>query len=373
MSLTVPSTVLAWASEGRRVALATLVDARPSSSRPVGSKMAVDDLGRVCGSISGGCVEGAVVTAAEEVLASGAPRLERYGVSDEQAWEGGLACGGVIEVWIEPFQPQGLTAEFFTSVMADQRAVLVTALGGPRAGAKRLIFANGESRGTLHNMELDQASLELGRGALWSDISKSVAVCLPQDAAASGPDRQTVFVDVSAPRSRLIIVGAVDLTVHLTTAARLAEWRPIVVDPRVRFAPPERFPDAEQVIHAWPQEAFDQLAPLDPVTAVAVLTHDPKIDDIALAVALRSEVGYIGAMGSRRAQDQRRERLLAAGFGPSDLKRVHGPIGLDLGARGPGETAISIMSEIVAHKHGRSGGRLVHATGRIHPHRPARA
>jgi xanthine dehydrogenase accessory factor len=175
-----------------------------------------------------------------------------------------------------------------------------------------------------------------------------------------------VFIDVVAPQPKLIMVGAVEFAAQLSVIAALAGWRPFVVDPRTRFATAERFPAAERVITAWPQEAFPQLEPIDPSTAIAVLTNDPKLDDAALIAALESGAGYIGAMGSRRAQQQRHERLIAAGVHEAQLVRVAAPIGLDLGAMNAAETALSIMSEIVALRHGRNGGRLIEARGRIH-------
>ena len=175
-----------------------------------------------------------------------------------------------------------------------------------------------------------------------------------------------MFVDVAAPPPRLIIVGAVDAAVQLTAVAALADWRSFVIDPRARFAAPDRFPAAEQVVAAWPQAAFARLEPIDPATAIAVLTNDPKLDDAALRAALKTDAGYIGAMGSRTAQATRRERLLTAGVGEVDLQRIAAPIGLDLGALNAAETALAIMGEIIAVRHGRSGGRLLDARGRIH-------
>src|ERR671932_737905 len=168
----------------------------------------------------------------------------------------------------------------------------------------------------------------------------------------------TLFVDVTAPAPRLVIFGAVDYAAALCRVARAAGWRPFVCDPRSRFATRQRFPEAEDVVAAWPEEAFERLGGIDRATYVAVLTHDPKLDDAALSVALRSDAAYVGAMGSRRAQAQRRERLLAAGLDEELLERVAAPIGLDLGAVTPEETALSIMAEVVAVRHGRDGGRL---------------
>jgi xanthine dehydrogenase accessory factor len=176
----------------------------------------------------------------------------------------------------------------------------------------------------------------------------------------------SLFVDVTAPAPRLVVFGAVDYAAALCRLARAAGWRPYVCDPRSQFATAARFPDAEEVVAAWPDEAFARIGGIDRATYIAVLTHDPKLDDAALSLALRSDAAYVGAMGSRRAQAQRRERLLAAGIEEELIDRVAAPIGLDLGALTPEETALSIMAEVVAVRHGRSGGRLSNASGRIH-------
>jgi xanthine dehydrogenase accessory factor len=186
---------------------------------------------------------------------------------------------------------------------------------------------------------------------MWGDVSER-----------HGP----FFVDVVAPAPRLIMFGAVDIAASLCTLARSIGWRPYVVDPRARFATPERFVDAVHVVAAWPSEAFERLGGIDPATAVVVLTHDPKLDDAALEIALRSPARFVGAMGSRRAQAARRERLVALGFDDSDLERLSAPVGLDLGAMHREETALSILAEVVAARHGRSGGRLAERRGRIH-------
>jgi xanthine dehydrogenase accessory factor len=231
------------------------------------------------------------------------------------------------------------------------RGALVTALEGPAAGAKMLVAADGTRTGSLGDPALDEQAAGLADELMWAERA----------------ERQgDLFVDVTFPPPRLIVFGAVDFAAALCRMASATGWRTFVVDPRARFAQPARFPDAEQVVAAWPEEAFQQLGGIDRATAIAVLTHDPKLDDAALVLALRSDAGYIGAMGSRRAQAKRRERLLAKGIEDSDLERVCAPIGLDLGALTAEETALSIIGEIVAMRHGRSGGRLAHAGGRIH-------
>jgi len=238
---------------------------------------------------------------------------------------------------------------------AGGRGALVTVLEGPSAGAKLLVTAEGEQQGSLGSDALDRAAARHADELMWIERSER-----------REEGDSVLFVDVTFPPPRLIAFGAVDFAAALCRLARAAGWRPFVVDPRARFAQPARFPDAEEVVAAWPEEAFHRLGGIDPATAIAVLTHDPKLDDAALIIALRSRAGYIGAMGSRRAQDDRRERLLAKGVEESELERISAPIGLDLGALTAEETALSIMAEIVAMRYGREGGRLAHATGRIH-------
>ena len=238
--------------------------------------------------------------------------------------------------------------EFADLARSGGRGALVTRL---ETGEKVLIHTDGARTGSLGDPVLDEQAAQLGDELMWAERSER-----------SGE----LFVDVTFPPPRLIVFGAVDFAAALCKMARTAGWRPFVVDPRARFAQAARFPDAEEVVAAWPEEAVAKLGGIDRATAIAVLTHDPKLDDAALVLALRSDAGYIGAMGSRRAQAKRRERLLAKGIEESDLERVSAPIGLDLGALTAEETALSIIGEIVAMRHGRSGGRLAHASGRIH-------
>jgi xanthine dehydrogenase accessory factor len=246
-------------------------------------------------------------------------------------------------------------SDFARVAAADGRAALATLIDGGEVGAKLLVHADGGSEGTLGSEALDRAARAVAAELIWEERSE-----LRELQGAS------VFVDVTAPAPRIVIFGAVDYSAALCRVARAAGWRPFVCDPRSRFAAPERFPEAEQVVAAWPEEAFELLGGIDRATYVAVLTHDPKLDDAALTVALRSEAPYVGAMGSRRAQARRRERLLAAGLEEEEVERIAAPIGLDLGAVTPEETALSIMAEVVAVRNDRSGGRLSDAAGRIH-------
>jgi xanthine dehydrogenase accessory factor len=248
-------------------------------------------------------------------------------------------------------------AEFAAIAAAEGRAAVVTVVGGEDAeiGAKILVRDDGSTSGSLGSTGLDAVATELGTSLMWAERSE-----------LHEHQGMQLFVDAAAPAPRLIIFGAVDYTTALCRLARAAGWRPIVCDPRSQFATRERFPDAEAVIQAWPEAAFEQVG-IDRATYVAVLTHDPKLDDSALGIALRSEAAYVGAMGSRRAQERRRERLIEKGFHEDELDRLAAPIGLDLGATGPEETALSIMAEVVAVRNGREGGRLRDKQGgRIH-------
>jgi xanthine dehydrogenase accessory factor len=249
----------------------------------------------------------------------------------------------------------GAQAEFARIAGEDGRAALVTVIAGAELGAKLLVSADGITEGGLGSAELDRMAVEAAEELMWSERSEQ------REAGEA-----LLFVDVTAPAPRLVVFGAVDYAAALCRLARAAGWRPFVCDPRSQFATAERFPDAVEVIAAWPADAFARLGGIDKATYIAILTHDPKLDDAALELALRSESPYVGAMGSRRAQAQRRERLLAAGVEEELLQRIAAPIGLDLGAISPEETALSIMAEVVAVRNGRDGGRLSQAAGRIH-------
>jgi xanthine dehydrogenase accessory factor len=246
-------------------------------------------------------------------------------------------------------------ARFAELARADGRGALVTVLRGPRQGARLFVPADGDHEGTLGDPALDARAIEHALELMWTERSET-----------REEDGALLFVDVTAPAPRLIVFGAVDFAAALCTIARAAGWRPFVVDPRARFATPERFPDAEEVVVAWPDAAFERLGGIDRATSIAVLTHDPKLDDPALVSALRSDAAYVGAMGSRRAQAARRERLLREGLSDGDLERLAAPIGLDLGALTAEETALSIMAEVVAVRNGHGGGRLMQVGGRIH-------
>jgi xanthine dehydrogenase accessory factor len=324
-----------WRSRGERVALARVVATRRSAPRPIGSKLAVSEGGDLAGSVSGGCVESEVYEAAREVLRGGEPRLLTYGISDDVAWSVGLPCGGEIDVWVDEPDPQ-LLERLAEIVRKDRRAVALTDL---EDGSQRLVV-DGE----------DPHADELIR------VGHSRVVEL---------EGRRVFADVFGPPPRLFVYGAIDTADALCAAARSIGWRTIVADARGRFATQDRMPNADEVIVAWPEEALAQIGP-DHATAIVVLSHDDKFDLPLLTAALATDAFYIGAIGSRKNQERRRERLLEAGIDEEALDRVCGPAGLDVGAQSPAETAISILAEILAVRAGRDGGPLKATSGRIH-------
>jgi xanthine dehydrogenase accessory factor len=242
-----------------------------------------------------------------------------------------------------------------SSFAVAERAALVTVVAGGPVGSRLLVRPDQSVEGTLGDPKLDAAAVAFAEELMWAERSERREV-----------EGVSLFVDVAAPPPRLILFGAVDFAAALCRMAQAAGWRPYVIDPRGRFATRERFPEAAEIVVAWPEEAFARIGGIDRATYIAVLTHDPKLDDAALELAVRSEAAYIGAMGSRRAQEKRRGRLLERGLTEEDLARVAAPIGLDLGGLTAEETALSIMSEVVAVRNGRSGGRLSNASGRIH-------
>ena len=319
-----------WRARGERFALATVVATRRSAPRPVGSKLAVSETGEMAGSVSGGCVENEVYGSAREVLAGAPPQLLSYGISDDLALSVGLPCGGEIDVFV--YEPDAAMVERVLDVVRseEQRAVVLTDL---ETGEQQLLR--------------DGSELERGRSAL------------------TEREGRRLFADVYGPPPRLVVFGAVDTAEALCRAAKAIGWRSVVADARAKFATPERVPTADELIVGWPDDVLARVAP-DHATAVVVLTHDDRFDVPAIAGALESGAFYVGAIGSRRNQARRRERLLEAGVLEEALDRVSGPAGLDIGADTPSETALSILAEILAVRAGRAGGPLKDAPGRIH-------
>ncbi len=334
----VAETIAQWHTEDKPVALATVIQTWGSSPRQAGAKMAMTPAGEIVGSVSGGCVEGAVFEAAVEALDQRQPRLLHFGVADETAWEVGLACGGSIDVFVQALEPG-----FFAAVCA----ALDTGL--PLAIVTVVKAQHGSIGQTL---VLDET------GVLWSnaDGEPGRLTQAAGEALAAGQSRRVdlgaeaeAFVEVLLPPPTLVVVGGVHITIALTTLAKALGYRTIVIDPRRAFGSEARFPHVDQLIQAWPDEALAQVT-LTPSTAIALLTHDPKLDDPGLKAALPSKAFYVGALGSRATQAKRRQRLLDDGLSIADLDRLKGPIGLPLGARTPEEIALSIMAEIVAVK-----------------------
>ena len=337
-----------WRARGERVAIGTVVATRRSAPRPVGSKLGVSEGGDLAGSVSGGCVENEVYGVAREVLDGGPGRLLTYGISDDFALEVGLPCGGEIDVFVSA-PDEAVLLRAVQVGERGERAVHFTVLDGPDVGAELLVLEDGEVVGS-GPPELAGHGHDLIRGKR----SRTLEL-----------EGRTVFTDVLGPPPRVLVFGAVDTAEALCKVARMIGWRTIVADARGKFATAERIPSADELIVGWPEEALARVQP-DHDTAIVVLTHEEKFDVPALAGALATEAFYVGAMGSRRAQASRRERLGEAGIDEESLERIFGPSGLDLGAQSPSETALSVLAEILAVRAGRSGGHLKEARGRIH-------
>ncbi len=320
-----------WLEGGAAVALATVAGTWGSAPRPVGSHLAVDPLGQVVGSVSGGCVEAAVVREALDCLHDGKARLLSYGVTHERAWELGLPCGGRIEVLVARLDSRASVDEILASTAARRAAVVAMDL---RTGVSRVLPLLPDQPAGVE-VDVAEALLAEAREAVRRGESRRV----------EGPDGP-LLLRTYVPAVQLIVVGAVHIAQALAVMAAQLGFQVIVVDPRRAFATAARFPGVA-LRTEWPEEALAAIG-LGPRSAVVTVTHDPKIDEPALAAALRSDAFYVGALGSRRSQAARRERLLQLGFGQADLARIHGPVGLAIGAVSPGEIAISVLAEIVA-------------------------
>lgn len=315
-----PEIALAWHRQGLGAALATVVETWGSAPRRVGAQLAIGGDGRIEGSVSGGCVEGAVIVEALEALEDGEARMLEFGVSDEDAFAVGLACGGTIRVLVEPVG----------SVLPE---VMLAELVAARASRQALAYVVDTARGTR---------------ALMRDAYPER---MRMDRSGFEEDGRT-FVAVHNPPLRLIVVGAVHIAQALVPMARIAGYDPVVIDPREAFASDARFP-GETILHDWPDEAVAKLG-LDARTALVLLTHDPKLDDPALEAALAADVFYIGALGSTRTHAKRVARMQEAGFTEAQVGRIHGPVGLDIGAAGPAEIAVAILAQMTAVLRGRA-------------------
>ena len=356
---------------GDTAGLGTVVRTFRSAPRPAGASMVVAPDGSVSGSVSGGCVEGAVYELATEVAQTGTPRLERYGVSDGEAFAVGLTCGGIIDIFVESVSRATFPdLDEVVDDVGEHRAVAVaTVIAHPDVQwvGRRLVIRPDTVTGSLGSARADGAVADDARGLL--AVGRS-------EVREYGPDGQRlgegmeVFVSSYAPRPRMLVFGAIDFAAALARQGSFLGYRVTVCDARAVFATPMRFPTADHVVVDWPHRylaAQAEMGEINENTAICVLTHDPKFDVPVLEVALRlPQVGYVGAMGSRRTHDDRMDRLRAAGLTDVELSRLSSPIGLDLGARTPEETAVSVAADIIARRWGGGGRPLAEIGGRIH-------
>lgn len=314
----IPEAALGWHRQSKGAVLATVMETWGSAPRQAGSQLAISGSGEMVGSVSGGCVEGAVVTEAQEALADRKSRILTFGVSDETAFAAGLACGGTIRVLVEPVGegaealPEALLADLVSARTANRSVALVTRLDG----WSRVLVAAGTDAAVDTRLKSDRSGLE---------------------------DDGRFIVVHNAPL-RLIVIGAVHIAQPLLTIARACGYAPVLIDPRAAFGSESRFP-GETILEDWPDEALASLQP-DSRTAIVTLTHDPKLDDPAIRFALHSPAFYLGCLGSKKTHAKRVERLAEAGFSPEEIGRIHAPVGLDLGARTPAEIAVSIMAQM---------------------------
>ena len=341
------STIQEWVASGQDIALATVVSTWGSSPRKTGSKMAIRSDGLMAGSVSGGCVEGAVVENALEILQGAPPRLLKYGVSDDTAWNVGLACGGSIEVFVQRLDPESFNA-ISKLITANRTAAALTIIEGDKAVLGQQTLFNGEG-GVIAGDEnlLDPREKEAVDAAFARGQSQRIHQSASTDRA--------LFLDFIPAPMKLVIIGGVHISIALAEIARAVGYQTILIDPRRMFASGERFTDVDELIHTWPQDAYKEIE-LDRETAIAVLTHDPKIDDPAIIGALEHPVFYIGVLGSRKTHAKRMTRLRDAGCSDQQLDRLHAPIGLHIGAQSPEEIALSIMAEITAARRGINPG-----------------
>jgi xanthine dehydrogenase accessory factor len=358
-----------WWQSGEPVGMATVVGTWSSAPRQPGATMLVGADGTAVGSVSGGCVEGAVYELCREAIETGTPVLQRYGVSDDDAFAVGLTCGGIIDLFVERVSPISFPelGDVARAIEAGEPVAVVTCVEGPadRLG-NRLVLWNDRREGTLGLDRLDDAVTDDARGLLAAGRTGSLHY--GHDGERRGDDI-TVFVASYAPRPRMLVFGAIDFAAAVARVGSFLGYKVTVCDARPIFATAKRFPDADEVVVDWPHRYLSaQLDKglIDARTVVCVLTHDPKFDVPVLEVALRHPLAYVGAMGSRRTHDDRMKRLREAGVEEEVLGRLASPIGLDLGARTPEETAVSIAAEIIAARWGGGGGRLTEVSGRIH-------
>lgn len=332
-----------WQGEGKKIAAATVVKATGSSLRLEGSKMLLGSDGSISGSVTGGCVESAVFEETRAVLETGKPKLLSYGVTNEQAWEVGLSCGGSVDILVESTDSAGwkVVEDSITDALDNNRlAAVATTIKGTEPGRKLFLLKEGKSTGSLGSLALD--------AELQAAIPENWATHPPLPVTLSGGE--VVFVDFIVPPPRLVIIGASHIAIPLVSLAKTLEYRTIVVDARSAFATHERFPHADELTVGWPVEVLEKLN-IDAATCVVCLSHDDKQDNPALLYAINSPARYIGALGSKVTTANRMTVLREEGATEDQLKRIHAPVGFKIGARSPAEIALSIMTEIIATSH----------------------
>ncbi|HEY3878392.1 MAG TPA: XdhC/CoxI family protein [Trebonia sp.] len=362
-------TIAKWWAEDETFALATVVSTFRSAPRDPGAALAVEDGGEVIGSVSGGCVEGAVYELATEVTANGQSVLQRYGFSDDDAFAVGLTCGGIIDIFVEQVSKTTFPelGDIHEAVGRGEPVAVATVISGPgRTGARRVIWGDAArpATGSLGSGErLDSAVDDDVRGMLAQGLT---GIRRYGEHGERLGDELAVFVNSFAPPPRMYVFGAIDFAAAVARIGKFLGYYVTVCDARPVFATRARFPDADQVVVDWPHR-FLAGVEADARTVICVLTHDPKFDVPVLEVALRTPAGYVGAMGSRRTHEDRIERLREIGLSEAELARLRSPIGLDLGARTPEETAVSIAAELIQLRWGGTGSPLTDTEGRIHP------
>jgi xanthine dehydrogenase accessory factor len=361
--------VAEWRREGKAVAVGTVVGIERSAPLGPGAMMAVNESGEVAGSVSGGCVEGAVFDEAVGAMGDGRPRLLTYGIADDEAFGIGLTCGGTIHIFVDRVDAaEAPILEELRAALDEERPVALATIieGPPEVLGTKMLVGREDGTGTTGNEHLDRAVAEAARGML--ELGQTgTRRCGPRGQRRM--EDVAVFVQSFAPPPRMYVFGAIDYAAATARIGKLLGYRVTVCDARAVFATRERFPMADEVIVMWPHR-FLKGAEVDRRTVICVLTHDPKFDVPVLLEALKTEAGYIGAMGSRRTVENRNARLREAGATEEELRRISGPIGLDIGARTPEETAVAIAAEIVALRTGHPGGRLGERTGPIHHEAP---
>ncbi|MFD4673476.1 XdhC family protein [Lentzea sp. NPDC058450] len=350
-------------ANGETVGVGTVVATFSSAPRPPGAAMLVTQDGEAVGSVSGGCVEGAVYDLAQE---TGGPVLQRYGVSDDDAFAVGLTCGGIIDIYVEKINAETFPqlGEVVETVRAEEPVAVATVIEHPDGIGRRMVIWPDRRDGTLGSERIDDAVTDDARGMLASGRSGVLQY---------GPDGQrrgegmSVFVNSFEPPPRMLVFGAIDFAAAMARLGAFLGYRVTVCDARPVFATRSRFPEADEVVVAWPHKYLQaEASKLDERTVIAVLTHDPKFDVPLLEVALRLKVGYVGAMGSRRTHEDRLNRLRDTGMSESELAALSSPIGLDLGARTPEETAVAIAAEIISLRWKGTGQRLTGLEVPIH-------